>query len=162
MMGSSAAINELLGLLSRLRAEKDAIRRELESRLAQVDERIAAVQTTLELLPQAERGEGSPPSTDEPRKLASANDWARELNGLTQLKALIKIAERSGGTVRVPEAKRIFIASGMAKGKQKNINPHIYHILSASEQFELIAPGTFKLTDPPSAGDSETAYLQPA
>lgn len=68
-----------------------------------------------------------------------------KLTGLTQKDALVAMAEAQDGTVKVSEAKRIFILARLAHGKPKYIGPHIHAILTTDERFEWIAPGTFKL-----------------
>lgn len=75
------------------------------------------------------------------------NDWARKLKGLTQIEALIQIANQNDGVLRVVEAKNVFVESGLVKGKVKNVSGHIYHTLGRSDRFERVEPGVFRLRD---------------
>lgn len=135
MVNPSVAVNELLDLLAKLRAEEDGIAKEIEERLTEVRRKIAAVQVTLDLLGQPGGGNGSSPT----------NGWAQKLRDLTQVKALMRIAEENGGILRTNEARRIFLAIGLSKGKPKYLGPHIFHLVMNSGRFERIAPGTYKL-----------------
>lgn len=53
----------------------------------------------------------------------------------------------SGGLVNVSDAKRLFVTTGLSKGKAKNLAPHIYTILKNSRDFKWESPGTFRLTN---------------
>lgn len=150
MTAASSTANDLLDLLAKLRSEEQELAKEIEDRLADVRRNIAAVETTLALLPR----------DSEAPKPINANGWAQKLHGLTQAGALVRIAQESGGVLHASEAKRIFIATRMAKGKPKHLAGHIYHMLKDDPRFMRIAPGAFKLVGPGEAVDSEGAFLQ--
>ena len=152
MMTTSSTVNELLDLLSQLKTEEAAILREVEDRLEDVRRKIAAVQTTLELLPR----------DAEAPKPVSTNGWAQKLHGKTQAEALVEIARENDGILRVTDAKRIFIGTGISKGKPKYLSGHIYHTLERSERWERVAPGTFKLLEARPAGGNGGAFLLPS
>jgi hypothetical protein len=155
MATSTSAVNEVLALLAELRAQEEAIMKEVEDRLVYVRNRIAATETVLEMLT-GNSGQ------DEARSLpTTTNGWAQKLKGLTQVQALVRMAQENEGVVRVRDARRIFMATGLAKGKPKYVGPHLYHILKDAEQFERVAPGTFKLVQEPKADGSEVASLLP-
>src|SRR6266508_730263 len=104
MLNTTSAINQVLDLLTNLRTEEEAITKELEEKQRAIRTKIAAVQTTLELLSQQQQpvvvqaatgrfdGQGIPASAvaviAEPPRAISANGWAQKLRGLTHPEAL--------------------------------------------------------------------------
>jgi hypothetical protein len=79
----------------------------------------------------------------------SGQRWAKMLDGLTHMDALLLLAEQNEGVVRPAEAKRIFVEAKKVKGNPKNTLSHLYHLLRESDQFEKIAPGTYRLRSKP-------------
>jgi hypothetical protein len=152
-MADSSTLDDLLALLNRLRREEEAIMDEVKDRLADVQKRIVAVETTIELLPR-----GSEQYKTQPLA-SSTNGWAQKLRGLTQVQALVRMAQENDGIVSVRDARRVFMATGLARGKPKNVGPHLYHVLRNAEQFQRVAPGTFKLIQESEAGDTSVASL---
>src|SRR6266540_6594521 len=132
---TSSTVNDLLELLQRLRSEEEVLTKEIEARRADVRGKMLAVQTTLGLLTKEERGDRAPLPT---------NGWAEKLKGLTHEAGLMRLAKENDGLVKVSEARRIFIAAGLARGNPKHVGPHLYHLLTKSEDFERVAPGTFR------------------
>lgn len=133
MKSVNPVINELLNLAAKLRAKRPQI----EKRLAELDAKLRAIETTLQLYAD-EKKLGSIQ-----RQQISTDD----LGAMTQLGALKAIAEANGGLVNASEAKRLFIAARLSTSKPKNLGPHIYNILKNSPDFEWESPGTFKLTN---------------
>ncbi|MGH2561635.1 MAG: hypothetical protein ACRDJH_21415, partial [Thermomicrobiales bacterium] len=93
------------------------------------------------------------PSTDgvrqtSPKPPLNEGRWARRLHGLTQYEALVRIAEDNDGILRTTDARDIFLRARIARGKPRNINGHIHHMLSRSDEFEKVAPGVFRLVPP--------------
>src|SRR6266511_1822710 len=102
MTGTTSTVNDLLNLLSRLRAEETTLREQFEGRLASLHKRIEAVQMTLEEF----TGETHAADVEQPTEQPSlplqlwAEDeartprpptttaWAQKLHGLTQIAAL--------------------------------------------------------------------------
>lgn len=82
-----------------------------------------------------------------PTRLADAG-WSRRLRGLTQRQALVRIAQDNGGVIRTTDVRDIFIRVGLAKGNPRNVNGHVHHILTQSDSFERVSPGTFRLVTP--------------
>jgi len=133
MKSTNPVLNELLNLAAKLRAKRPQI----ENRLAELDAKLKAIETTLQLY------------ADE-KKLGSVRRHrlsGDDFKGLTQLEALKKIAEMSGGLVNASDAKRFFITAGLSKGNPKNLAPHIYGMLKNSPDFEWASPGTFRLVN---------------
>ena len=143
MKTTNPVVNELLNLAAKLRAKRP----QLEKRLAELDAKLKAVETTLQLYAD-EKKLGSVQ-----RQKISPDD----LRGLTQLGALKKIAEMNGGLVNASEAKRFFLTAGLSKSKGKNLAPHIYNILKNSPDFEWESPGTFRLVN---GGHHQPALLR--
>jgi hypothetical protein len=160
-MGNPVTIRDLRALLDAL----DAQRRDLQTRLAHLDENRAHVQATLDLL-----GDASLSVPDEPELASDQNEpgqaplaldvegpaaarhpmsaWERKLNGLTQAEAVRTIAEEFGGTVPVAEIKRILIGTGKSKGKVGNVGSHVYHVVNEVNKggvFERIKDGIVRL-----------------
>lgn len=135
----TVALNELLTLLAKLRAERETLRKDWEKRLAEHDVKIAAVETTVRLYT---NGRGIP-------EVESPTVTASDLRGLKYKEALHKIAERNNGLVSVMEAKRLLIAAGIATGTPKHVGPRLYNVLRDSEEFEKVGRGAFRLLSPP-------------
>lgn len=133
---------EVLGLLNKLKAKKEAIQREFEQRLAEVDREIDAVNITARLLREPEAvigGQATPPVVE---VMASVS----ELLGKNTRQALVTIARKNDGIVRVVSAKPLLLAAGIIK-QRKNAWGWINTTLSRSREFEKIEPGTFRLID---------------
>lgn len=71
--------------------------------------------------------------------------WARNLHGLTQPQALVRIAELSGGNIRVADAKDILLLTRIATARPENLRSHLHRLLTSSERFEKIGRGEFRL-----------------
>ena len=63
----------------------------------------------------------------------------------THLAAFKEIAMLSGGIVRVAEASRLVHEAGMSQGKARSIASGIRHKLLASDEWEYVEPGTYRL-----------------
>ena len=74
-------------------------------------------------------------------------NWKRELSGLEQRQAIVRIAELCGGTIRVQAAGRIFLDACITRTKAKTINGQIHRLIKESERFERVEAGTYRLRD---------------
>lgn len=74
-------------------------------------------------------------------------DLVGKFQGMTQFQALKKMAQENKGYVRPTDAIPALRDAGLIKGKQKNAMPHLYNQLEKSDEFERIAPGTFRLKE---------------
>lgn len=152
--------------LEQLRAQ----RAELQAQLTELDRLVVAAelllawqtgaplpssaqQASLPIIPTRPLGGGQ---AVERRPTPPSYQLARRLQGLTHNEALMLIAKENGGTIRPADAKDILIAAGLTKGKPRNVATHVYHLLSRSEQFEHVSPGTFRLVEWP---DDESGTL---
>jgi len=132
-------------LLARLEAKKATIQQEYQKRIAAVDTEIEAVATTLRLLRQPGTVNiavsDSVVLSDSIPMIAIKDKSARE--------ALIEIARRSGGIVRIKAAKELLIGAGILKDT-KNTWGAVYTTLSRSRDFAKgTEPGTFRLIERP-------------
>jgi hypothetical protein len=158
MVEASEMIAGLSKRLTRLKAEETAC----QEQLASLREKIAYIQGTLAILSEESATRSVPltgvvhvysqgPITaigqvkeDNPPGLRP-EEWRRRLQGLTQYQMLVTLAQGSDGVVRSAEATHLLFALGKARGNKRNTNKHLYHLLESSEDFERIAPGTFRL-----------------
>jgi hypothetical protein len=174
MIDENATAEDLLrAALRKLRDEEEALRREYDVRLDALYRRIYAVRTALG----DDDDTGTVATEQEPLRLpaialpASATRasevrlpptrWARILSGVSQTEALIRIAIENGGILRVSDAKRILIDAGKVRGQHKNVPGHIYHLVHASEKFEKVAPGVFRLLSATPDDSDQTAASIP-
>jgi hypothetical protein len=111
-----------------------AARDEYEGYQAQANEALTRIKA-LEVTEKFYRGTHHLP---EPKTIAD------ELTGLKQLPALMKIAERNGGTFKVQEARRLMTQAGLIKSK-KNASSILYTLIARSGIFERVAPGQYRL-----------------
>ena len=123
-----------LALLQRLKAKKERIQAECKQRLEDIDRQIEAVSTTLQLL------------REEPEKLevevASAiqirdSVSLASLTGKSARQALIEIAKKNQGIVKIVEARPLLLSAGILTGtKKENLWGAIYTELERSKHFE--------------------------
>jgi hypothetical protein len=86
----------------------------------------------------------APEASASPRVTRGPN-WKRELAGLNQSQAVIKIAERTGGTMTPREAARILIEVGLSQVTLKAAAKHACHVLSVSDRIERVRKGVYRL-----------------
>jgi len=133
-----------MDLLSKLEAKKAGLQSEFQKRLSAVDKEIEAVSTTLRLLREPSHLEISVADSlvlaDSVPMSALKNKSARE--------ALVEIARRNGGLVRITEAKPLLLGAGILR-RTKNSWGMIYTTLVRSKEFEKhpTESGTFRLRD---------------
>jgi hypothetical protein len=123
-------LDGLSNLIVKLRHERD----DIEKQLNQLDEEIRAVETTISLYRKAGK-------IHEPEAYKSI---VPELQGRTHIDALRHIASRSGGRLKVTDAKRLMSEAGLIRNP-KNALSMLYTIISRSGEFERIAPGEYRL-----------------
>lgn len=69
-----------------------------------------------------------------------------KLRKLTQVQALVQIANHFGGIVKAQEAKRLLIRAGVMR-ETKNSTNIIHAVIIRSEKFEKVRPGEYKLKE---------------
>ncbi len=146
MANGSSTLDELSGLIGKLRNERDKVEKEL----AKIDEQISAVELTISILRKTV-------ILQEPE---AYRNIVSELRGKTQLEALIHIASKSGGQFRVIDAKRLMSEAGLIKNP-KNALSMLYTIIARSGKFERIASGEYKLLNQRRVGEQTDLLAEP-
>lgn len=126
-------------LIGRLQKE----RREVCQRLAELDEQVKAVETTISLI--KHNGNQAEAKTYD----ALIEKLKEDKNqGKTQMDALITTASAIGnkGAFKVRDAKRVMISAGLIKNP-KNADSVIYALIDRSDRFEKVRPGQYKLIE---------------
>ena len=134
---SSTKHHELQELKRVLQQKLDRLANELERTETELD----AVQTTLKLLTKGR-------TRDERELSDKVEAWINELQGLTQVEALVKLAKANGNRIKTKEAKRLLLAAGLIKSK-KNAANILFTTIQRSEKFKRIAPGDYELIEKP-------------
>ncbi len=126
--------NELKGLseLKRVLEGKVSL---LRRTLAKAEEQLTAVNTTLSLL-----HSGSETLVMD----HSVGVDPLELHGMTQIKALIAIAKKNEGRIRIKDVRNTLMRAGVMK-QTKNWYNILYGAINRSEAFERSGPGEYKL-----------------
>jgi len=129
--------NSMLSELSRLIADLRREREEIGKRLAEADNQIQAVEVTMNLYRK----------TGVVHEPAAYKTLALELQGMTQLKALIHIASKTNGRLKVVDAKRLMLEAGLIRNPKTALSM-LYTIISRSGKFEKTSPGKYRLVTP--------------
>jgi hypothetical protein len=132
MRSREVILDELVGLIVRLRNRKA----EIEAQLSSLEAQINAVETTLKLL-KDERG---------PDLSQMNSSFISELHDKSLIEALITIAQKRENRLIVKEAKRLLIQAGLINNA-KNALSILYTTISRSGRFEKIKPGEYKVKD---------------
>ena len=85
--------------------------------------------------------------SDEPNARHAHISPSHLLGCRSQMDAFRVIARFSRGEVRVSEAGRLVHAAGFSKGKASSVITDMYNRLKRSDEWELAAPGTFRLLE---------------
>ena len=135
-MTESSQIDQLIDLKDRLQSQKN----KLAQKLAEVDEKLKAVTLTLSLLNRAEE-----------RETESDIVPTKELQGMTQLEAMVHIARANKNRVKITDAKKLLAKAGVMR-LTKNSYGVLYTVITRSGKFEHCGPGEYELLpDNPSA-----------
>ena len=130
MPNGELTLNELTNLIGRLRKQ----RMETQQRLDEVDNQLEAVETTIRLL------SGTTFISSKSELLIS------ELQGKTQLNALITIAGKTNNRFKVTDAKRLMIQAGLISNPKSALSM-LYTIINRSGKFDKVKPGEYRLID---------------
>lgn len=133
---TDSTYKRLVSLRDELEERHRAIRKEAE----EVASNLEAVSKTLALLDsdKPDDGEGEEESSNEARIDLTS------LHGLTQIEALVKIAQHKGGRLLLADARRILIQAGMIK-TPKNAGPIIFNVIQRSDRFRRVETGLYEL-----------------
>lgn len=132
MTNTNQNFDQLKALNERLLAKETR----LSEKLAEVRKQREAVMTTLALLGGEEKDIEEPPAP-----LVQP----RELRNLTQLDALIHIANRNNGRVKIREAKALLSRASLLNGNPKDWYNILFTIIKRSEKFAHVGPGEYEL-----------------
>jgi|ERR1043166_816354 hypothetical protein len=137
---------QVIVLLAKLKAKKEALQKEYEARSAEIDREIESVSTTLRLLREPE---AHMPNHGTIPKYVPAT-FINELMGKTIREALHSIARANNGIVRIKEVKPALIEAGVIK-RHKHAWGAIFTTLTRSPEFEKVPnqAGTFRLIENP-------------
>lgn len=76
----------------------------------------------------------------------------------TQREALVALAKHNGGVVRARDAAQIIYDAGMARGKLTSAISTVHNLLNNSDEWERIAPGTFRYIQTSEAGGLDVLW----
>ena len=129
--------NHILNLIQKQRTKKASIQASIQKDIQELDNKIAALETTLKIFDEFENVSSSEPKYPiTPAQLRA--------NANTQPKALEYLATHMNGEIHYGEAADIIKAAGMAKGKRKNLASHLYGIMNESEDWDKLGQGRFR------------------
>jgi hypothetical protein len=151
MSTNDATYTGLIALRDKLDQKHAELKRELDI----VTRQLESVSTTLELLDEANSEqpnlsaelEGGSKVLDFERDRTIGIDVAG-LHGLTQIDALKKIAQHSGGTLYLTVAKQILLKAGLISNP-KNANNIVFSVVQRSGAFERLDRGLYRLINKP-------------
>lgn len=138
----NTTLNNLLELKSRLEAARDRF----SKRLDDIARQLNSVSETIDLIGGNASQKGAS-SVD----LHVSPDEVREM---TQLQALIHIAEKNNGRLRVAPARLLIVKAGIMKAG-KNASNVLFSAIDRSERFERIKRGVYKLLPSKAAPEVE-------
>ena len=123
-MSDNVTQDELFALYERLQSKRDR----LKEQLIEVEKEFEAVSTTLRLMGQ--------PSPSE----------VVNLEGLTQLNALIAIAKANDNLLAVKRARRLMTKAGFFKDS-KHPASVLFTAINRSGRFDRVSPGVYRLIE---------------
>jgi len=133
---SKVGANGLLELRKSLTERRDA----LVSKLRLMEQQLQSVNTTIDLL-----GIGS-----FQLDLSDSLQNLPDLKGLTQLEALIKLAQANNNHLKMTTARMALLKTGLCMSP-KNAYNIIFNVIKRSEKFKKISPGEYELIQPASS-----------
>lgn len=139
MSDEYSTVDELSEVVRKLRLEQER----LEKEIAMIEKHVRAVETTISLLKR----------TGQPKEPAAQGRPASDLQGKTLLDALIHISSRTGGLLKVSEARRLMQEAGLLKNP-KNALSILYTVMNRSGKFEKVTRGEYRLKNQPALPSS--------
>lgn len=130
--------------LIELRESLDREHTRLIKDIEDVDRKLNAVNTTIAIL----TGEPSLPLVERlarQQQQAVSSVKPEQLHGLTQVLALMRIAEANNGRFYTSEAKRLLLESGLMM-RTKNSNNILFSVINRSGKFRRVTPGLYEVT----------------
>ena len=136
-------MQDVQGLLDRLRAEKD----EASDRLTRAMQDVAAAERVLALLEGDTEDHTDDTSDTVVGPTHGTTTPADIVQCRTQMDAAGKMARANGGTLYVTPASKVIKAAGLSDAKISSITATLHNRVSASDEWEYVEPGTFRLVD---------------
>lgn len=155
---SRSQSNQEVALLERLRAQ----RAETLAKVERLTVAITALESVLgDLAESATEEARAGLGSDEVVSAPESGDSSGESRGSgavkpvlgrppTQLDLLVQLAEGNGGVIDVTDARDSFLQAGVSRSKPRDVYAYIHRMLRASDQFQQISAGTFRLVAPES------------
>lgn len=142
MANSDVTLTELSNLIGRLQKEREELSQEIEERsrkFTEIDGQVKAVEVTMRLV----RHNGAQTTPDIYDALVAELRKAKA-EKKTQMDALMLIASRNNGHIKVTNAQRLMVETAFI-ANPKNAASIIYTLIPRSEKFEKVKPGEYKL-----------------
>ena len=133
MANGSTFLDEISAMVAEHKKEL----REVQAQAEEITARAAAIERSIRALQETARIFRAKHSINEPID-------PKELKGMTQTNALIRIARKGNGLLRANEAKRILLQAEMISNP-KNAAAIVYTLIKRSDRFEWVKPGVYKL-----------------
>jgi len=139
MTHNDATYSDLIALRSALEVKHS----ELQSQLESAAQDLKSVSRTLALL---DESHFKPDPSSELASPTVAPIDTLSVEGLSQIDALVKIAQHGGGRLNLSEARRIIVQAGLTSSK-KNISNILFNVVNRSGRFKRIEPGIYELIE---------------
>lgn len=128
MANGIEATDQLSEILAELRQEHT----HAFDRVAHLEQEIKAVEAVIRVL--RERRPGGITDTVDPS----------DLRGKTQIEALVTMAKKGKGEIKITEAKRLMLQAGLIR-TPKNAFSILYTVIKRSDRFDRVKSGVYKL-----------------
>ena len=132
MEDSNHTYTDLVALKNRL----EATAKESREQTARLESELKSVIVTLDLL----QRNGHTKVPLEPEMQTSVSD----LQGLTQLQALVTIAKAKGNRIKLSYARQMLLKAGLTKSP-KNATNILFNVIQKSGKFKRVASGMYEL-----------------
>lgn len=133
MSNTNHQLDQLSALEERLKFKKTRLGQKLE----EVERQLEAVKTTRALL-----NRGDEKETEDTQPLVPI----RELQGMTQVQALVHIAKRNHNRIRIVDVRPLLARAGVMKVTKNSYNI-LYTVIKRSERFKPMGRGEYELLE---------------
>jgi len=123
--------------LEQIQADLSKQAEKLRAQIKDVEGRLAAVTVAIQVW----KDNGA-------KGVAVSDPRVKELRGMTQVQALLKIAKDNGNNrFRIADVKSLLLEAGVVNSK-KNANNILYTTILRSGKFQRVAPGEYEVLKP--------------
>ena len=141
-------------IMSDWKAEIATKRQEWHRLLSEADDQIASIDVLLQGL-LSEQNHQIPLAHTEPPELVSGKAMVKDIRDCsTQEECARVIAKINGGEVYLGSASKLIEAAGKGK-KARTVTSTLHSRLSSSDDWELVGPNTFRLTNSTNASEGD-------